>query len=120
MKRLRPMLLFVNRYYYQIFSFSNISLIKSILYRSNTFYETIGDHLTSPLISYHVNDAKYLELIRITMRRTSDLVSNKNHFKFEGAFLNENHSHKRAVFQIKWFTGQAFSGAGNKILFLSI
>jgi len=88
MKRLRPILLFVNRYYYQIFSFSNISLIKSILYRSNTFYETIGDHLTSPLISYHVNDAKYLELIRITMRRTSDLVSNKNHFKFVGLVLN--------------------------------
>jgi hypothetical protein len=88
MKNLRPILLFMNRYFYHIFSFSKVSLIKCISSKTKMFHETLVNHLTSPRMLYDTNETHYLKLMLGTMRRTSDLLSNKNHFNFVGLVLN--------------------------------
>lgn len=88
MKNLRPILLFMNRNFYHIFSFSKVTLIKCISTKTRMFHETIVSHLTSPLISYDTNETHYLKLMLSTMRLTSDLIITKNHFNFVGLVLN--------------------------------
>jgi hypothetical protein len=89
MKLFRPILLFMNHYFYHIFSFHKISLIRGIVTRAKMFGETIQTHLNyTSNITYNEDNTQYLHLTFNTIQRTCELVCNNNHFIFVGLVLN--------------------------------